>query len=99
MDILQENADSREWGDTSEHFKALVAAFQENQWAATDFDGGVMCSTVGTSAGVPLAGLVAATALSKVTRRIQSRLVAEGLVTEVPWQGRKDKGKCKDGVW
>ena len=35
---------------------------------------------VGCSAGVPLAGIIAAIALSKVNRRIQHRLVAAGLI-------------------
>lgn len=38
-----------------------------------------MCAKIGTCAGMTLAGLVAATSLSKATRRIQVRLVAAGV--------------------
>ena len=47
---------------------------------SVDYATDIMASLVGCAAGVSLAGLVAAIALSKVTRRIQARLAAAGLV-------------------
>ena len=40
--------------------------------------------SVGTSAGVPLAGLVACASLSNVTRRIKRRFIEKGLATYFP---------------
>ena len=48
-----------------------------------DFTGGIMAAMIGTAAGLPLAGIIAAIALSKVTRRIQARLAAPGLVMSI----------------
>ena len=75
MDIIAEQDLSPEWRGVSTHLLRLMAAFQENQGVSVDCDLGV-----GASAGLPLAGLIAIVALSKVTRRIQKSLDARGLV-------------------
>ena len=55
LEIMSENAASLEWGEVSPHFQAVLAAYQEDQWASVDFAVGVVTCTVGTVAGVPLA--------------------------------------------
>ena len=75
-EILKEGKAQEEWDNASVHMRNLVAAMQDFQWAAADFSPGVMQPMIGTSAGVPLAGLVASITLSKVTKSIRRRLAA-----------------------
>ena len=82
-DILASNAAASEWTEVSQHFQEVMARFQEDQWMSVDQATGVMSSMVGCAAGVPLAGIIAIVALSKVTRRIQARLLAANLVLNV----------------
>ena len=49
-----------------------------------DHAAGIMAAFIGTAAGLPLAGIIAAIALSKVSRRIQDRLQRLGLVPRIP---------------
>ena len=83
-EILNDAAVADEWSKTAEHMRYLVAAMQRHQWMATDFDGGVLAAHVGTAAGVPLAGIVAVVALSKITRKIRAELHAAGLALMFP---------------
>ena len=53
----------------------------EQQWIAIEQSEGVLQLHVGTGAGVPLSGLVAAAALSQVTKKIQNFMVDEGRAT------------------
>lgn len=85
-----ENAQSQVWSRTSPHLRELVSAFQEWQWNSVDFAPGIATATHGTSAGVPLAGLVAALALSKITRRILARLEALDLLAPMDTTGAHD---------
>ena len=78
--ILADGHAAEEWRGTSEHLLAVVSGFQREQWVAADYHGGVMCPQVGTTAGVPLAGLVACAAISTCTRRIKGRLLDDGLL-------------------
>ena len=48
IEILADNIADNEWGSVSPHMQSLVAAFQEDQWAASDSSGGVATCTVGT---------------------------------------------------
>ena len=73
--------------------RRLLAALQEDQWVAVDNSGGVVAQQIGTAAGLPLSGLIAAIALSGVTRRIRSRLEVEGLVVYIdPSEARSEFG-------
>ena len=78
-DIVRSGVGAAEWASTSSHMKRVLAAFQEDQWVAQDFSGGVMAASVGCSAGVPLAGVIAVVALSGITRRIHVALEALGI--------------------
>ena len=81
-DIIESNRSAQEWEAVSLHFQEVVAGFQEDQWMSVDQAPGVMASLVVCAAGVPLAGLVAIVALSKITRRIQARLVASDVIAD-----------------
>ena len=78
-----------EWRDTSDHLLKVVAAFQRDQWVATDCHAGVMRANVGTMAGTPLAGLVACASLSACTKRCQLRMREEGFAFEVDTSAAK----------
>lgn len=58
-----------EWNETPEHLRQVIAAYQKDQWVATDHAPGILHCAVGASAGVPLAGVVACANLSRVTCR------------------------------
>ena len=81
-EIILDGARQLEWDDTPDHVRSLVAAFQEAQWIAADYADQILVPKIGTSAGVPLAGLVACAALSQCSRRIKGRLKEAGLVCE-----------------
>ena len=81
-EIFRDGANQLEWDNTPEHLRCVVAAFQEAQWIAADYADQILVPKIGTSAGVPLAGLVACAALSQCTRRIKCRLKEAGLVCE-----------------
>lgn len=83
LEIIAESVSTDEWGNTSAHLRQVVAGFQEDQWAAVDYSGGVMASTVGAAVGLPLAGIVAVIVLSRIARRIQRRLHEAGLVAAI----------------
>lgn len=80
LDIIFEHSMGSEGGDASEHLKEVAAAYQADQWLACDHSSGVMASSVGTSAGVPLAGIIATAALSRITKRIRCRIRDAGLM-------------------
>ena len=78
------HVDAVEWSGSSEHFHRVMAQFQEDQWMSCDHAAGIMAAFIGTAAGLPLAGIIAAIALSKVSRSIQDRLQRLGLVARIP---------------
>ena len=79
-DVLAENGKDTEWHEVSLHFQAVMAGFHEDQWMSTEQATGAMASLAGCVAGVPLAGLIAIIAPSKITWRIQARLLTAGLL-------------------
>ena len=86
-DVMAEAARTSEWGETPLHLYHLAAAFHRSLWAAADHDTGVMLPTKGFQAGVPYADIISIIGLSRITRKVATRLRAEGIVRRLPMEG------------
>ena len=93
-DIVLEASHIAAWGDVAPHLRQMVGGLSRNQYVLVDFAAGALSVEVGLLAGLSLADVSFAIAISRVSAKVRKVLDDAGLSMEVGMQDAHDLFSC-----